>query len=193
MPRTAERTGLTPGEYLAWEKNQERRHEYFAGEVFAMAGGSRRHNALCASAIAALHSAFERGAGACRVFSSDQKVGIAGDRYVYPDVTVVCGSPEPAGPDSELIENPAVVVEVVSSSTEQYDRGLKWEAYQRIATLTDYVLVSQNEPRIEHFTRGAGGDWTYRAAGAGGRVTLNNGAVLEVDRVFLGVFELIGD
>jgi Uma2 family endonuclease len=192
VSRIAERHGISPPEFLAWEREQPTRHEFFRGEVFAMAGGSVRHNALCASVNAALYAAVQR--GGCRVLSSDQRVGVAaGERYVYPDVSVVCGPVVLEAGTSDVLANPTVLVEVLSASTEQYDRGLKWEGYQRLASLTDYVLVSQGEPRIEHFRRAADGTWVYRAAEAGEQVALANGVTLDVDAVFRGVLELPGD
>ncbi len=176
---------------MAWERLQPVRHEYFRGDVFAMAGGSPRHNALGASVTAALHAALaSRG---CHVLSSDQRIGFSGgDRYVYADVTVVCGSVEIQAGD--VLINPETVVEILSASTEPYDRGLKWESYQGIASLRDYVLVSQTEPRVEHFHRdSAAGSWVYRAAGPAGLITLGNGAVLDLDLIFRGAFALPGD
>ena len=90
-------------------------------------------------------------------------------------------------------QNPTIIVEVLSSTTEQYDRGLKWVSYQRLPSLTDYVLVSQLEPQIEHYRRDAGGRWSYRSFGPGERLELTDGAVLDVDAIFAGVFELPGD
>jgi Uma2 family endonuclease len=192
VARVAQRSGISAAEYLAWERDQPSRHEYFRGQVFAMAGGSPRHNALCSATNAALHGAY-RDHG-CIVFSSDQRVGVGGgERYVYADVTVVCGGVELEPGTTDVISNPTVLVEVLSSSTEQYDRGLKWEGYQRIGSVTDYVLVAQSEPRIEHFRRESGGTWVYRSAGPGDRVRLTSGAELCVDDIFHGVVELVGD
>lgn len=190
MARVAQRRGLSPSEYLAWEREQLGRHEYFHGEVFAMAGGSIRHNALCMRVGAAL---VERlGPRGCTVLSPNQRVGMgAGERYVYPDATVVCRRPVVV--EEDVLTNPTILVEVLSESTEQYDRGLKWEGYQRLDSVTDYLLVSQREARIEHFRRGEGGTWSYAAATSGGAVMLSSGAVLQVDEVFAGVFELPGD
>ncbi len=154
-----------------------------------MAGGSPRHNALCVSLGAALHGAL-RG-GSYRVLSSDQRLGLGdGERYVYPDLTVVCGAVVAQAGTTDVITNPTMLVEVLSPSTEQYDRGLKWDGYQRIAALRDYLLVSQDHARIEHFCREADGSWRYRALGPGQRVVLSNGAAIDVDPVFEGVFEL---
>jgi Uma2 family endonuclease len=182
---------MSAAEYLAWEREQAERHHYLRGEIFAMAGGSARHNALGAAIITELGVAF-RG-GPCRPLASDQRVAIReGEHYVYPDVTVVCGGLEFAAGTRDTLINPSVVVEVLSKSTEAYDRGAKWEDYRQLPSVTDYLLVSQTAPRIEHFQRGEG-EWHYRVAAAGGRVKLTNGAVLEVDAVFRGVFELEGE
>jgi Uma2 family endonuclease len=179
---------MTAEEYLGWEREQPTKHEFFHGEVFAMAGGSPRHNALCGRIIALASSALPR----CVVLTSDQRVTMAsGGRYVYPDVSIVCGGVEIEAGD--VLVNPTILVEVLSGSTEQYDRGLKWEGYQRIAALADYILVSQTEPRIEHYRRATDGSWTYRAAGTGERVLLSTGVVLAVDDVFAGVLSLPGD
>jgi Uma2 family endonuclease len=192
MARVAERSRLSPPEYLAWEREQPIRHEFFHGDVFAMAGGSPRHNALCSNVNAALHGAL-RGRG-CLVFSSDQRIGVgSGERYVYPDVTAVCGTVVMEAGSGDVIANPTILVEVLSSSTEQYDRGLKWEGYQRLPSLSDYLLISQAEARIERFSRDEGGAWLYRSVSAGEKVTLRNGAELDVDAIFSGVFAVAGD
>lgn len=190
MGRTAESTHLSAAQYLAWEREQQTKHEFFHGEVFAMAGGSLRHNALSSRMNEALRAAF-RNRG-CEVFSSDQKVGL-GQRYVYPDTTVVCGASVVEPGTSDVLVNPRVIVEVLSGTTEQYDRGLKWEGYQRLPSLTDYLLVSQAEARIEQFRREAPGVWTYRALGPGDHVVLTDGCVLDLDATFAGAFELPGD
>jgi Uma2 family endonuclease len=185
----ATRLRMTADEYLAWERDQPEKHEFFKGEVFAMAGASPRHNALCVN-VAAILSAALRPRG-CTTLSSDQRVGYeAHARYSYPDISVVCGRLEVEHND---VLNPQVLVEVLSGSTESYDRGSKWDGYQRIESLQDYVLVSQGHARIEHFQRAADGTWTYRSAAAGGSITLSNGAILVVDELFAGVFELPGD
>lgn len=185
------RPKLTPAEYLAWEREQPEKHEYFNGEVFAMAGGSPRHNALSGRMIQTLNAAL---AGRCIALTSDQRIAIeSGERYVYPDVSVVCGSVELQENTRDVIVNPQIVVEVISSSTEQHDRGLKWTGYQTIRSLTDYLLVWQSEARIEHFRRETAGRWSYRAFGPGEQVTLSNTAVIDVDAIFAGVFDLPGD
>ena len=192
MVRVAMRSQLSPEEYLAWEREQPTRHEYFRGEVFAMAGGSLRHNALCSNVHAALNR--ELRARGCVVLTSDQRVASRDrDRYVYPDVSVVCGEARTEPGTRDVVANPMVLVEVLSGSTEQYDRGAKWDGYQRLESLTDYVLVSQGEAHVEHFLRDGDGAWRYRSARAGERVVLTNGVELDVDAIFAGVMALPGD
>ena len=183
---------MTATEYLAWEREQAKRHEYVHGDVFAMSGGSPRHAAL----IAAITSELVVGhrGGSCRALSTDQRIlAREGEHYVYADASVVCGPLQLASGTKDVLANPSVVVEVLSKTTEAYDRGKKWDGYREIASVGDYLLVSQSTPRIEHFQREASGEWHYRVVGAGGRVSLKTGAVVEVDSVFRGVFELEGE
>jgi len=141
---------MSAAEFLVWESDQEEKHDWFEGEVFAMSGGTPRHSALGASVIIALGIGLH--GGPCRVLSSDQKVvARPGRHFVYPDVSVVCGSLDFEAGTTNVLANPTVLVEVLSASTEKYDRGLKWEGYQRIGSLRDYLLVSQSSVRIEHF------------------------------------------
>jgi Uma2 family endonuclease len=112
---------------------------------------------------------------------------------VYPDITVICGPPAFQPGTSDVITNPSILAEVLSGSTEEYDRGLKWTGYQRIATLTDYLLVAQTEARIEHYRRNVDGSWTYRTVGPGEHVALTGGGTFAVDPVYAGVFDLPGE
>jgi Uma2 family endonuclease len=190
MVRLAERSHLSADEYLAWERDQPIRHEYYRGEVFAMAGGSIRHNALCIRLGAVLDAQLR---DRCIVLSSDQRVAADRERYVYPDISVVCGPVVAAPGTRDVLMNPTMIVEVLSESTEQYDRGLKWEGYQRIESLTDYLLVSQSGPRIEHFRRERSRTWRYQTAQAGERMVLSNDVILDIDAIFAGVLALSGD
>ncbi len=182
---------MTAVEYLAWEREQGTKHEYHRGEVFAMAGGSPRHNLLCGEAIIQLGVA-TRGLG-CRVLTSDQRVAFATGDYVYPDAAVVCGEPKVQPGTTDVLLNPRVVVEVLSKGTEAFDRGEKWEGYQRIASLTDYLLVSQRAVRVEHYQRTADGAWSYRTLVAGDVLALSNGATIAIDALYQGAFEYPGD
>jgi Uma2 family endonuclease len=105
----------------------------------------------------------------------------------------ICGPPAFQRGADDVITNPSILVEVLSSSTEEYDRGFKWAGYQLIDSLTDYLLVAQAEARIEHYRRNADGSWTYRAAGPGQHVVLTGGGELTVDAIYAGIFELPGD
>jgi Uma2 family endonuclease len=192
MGRVAERSHLTAAEYLAWEREQPVKHEFFHGEVFAMAGGTPRHNALAISMGAELRGLL-RSRG-CSVLSSDQRLAFPPEaRYVYPDVTVICGPPVFQHGTGDVITNPSILVEVLSSSTEEYDRGFKWAGYQLIDSLTDYLLVAQADVRIEHYRRNADGSWIYRAAGPGEHVVLTGGGEVAVDAIYADVYQLPGD
>jgi Uma2 family endonuclease len=170
-------------EYLAYERDSALKHEYEGGEIFAMAGGSRRHHALASRISAALETA--RGPG-CVAFQSDQKVRVlATGRATYPDATLVCGRIEgdPADALGATITNPTLLVEVLSPSTEQEDRGNKWQHYQLIPSLQEYVLVSQAEPRIERYRRLPSGAWEYSDATTG-TVELSSGARIDLARLY---------
>jgi Uma2 family endonuclease len=189
MGRVAAAERLSAADFLAWERAQAGKHEYHRGEVFAMAGGSPRHNFLSSAAGAELRAAL-RGAG-CHVLSSDQRISAKpGEHYVYADAVVACGALEMEPGTSDVLANPRIIVEVLSRSTEAYDRGDKWDAYQRLPSLTDYLLVSQASAQIEHFHREDDGSWRYRKAEAGDVVRLG-GAVLGVDAVYEGAFDLL--
>ena len=183
---------MSPAEFLSWERTQPTRHEYCGGEVFAIAGGSPRHNALVANITAVLVTGL-RG-GPCRVLSSDQRIAVRdAEAYVYADATVFCGGLHLQPGTSDVLDNPSAVVEVLSPSTEAHDRGLKWEGYRRITSVRDYLLVSQHVPRIEHYRRESDGSWHYEVAEAGERLKLSNGVVLSVDEVFSGVMDLAAE
>ncbi len=170
-------------EYLAYERDSGLKHEYDDGAILAMAGGSRRHSALASRVTAALE--LGRGPG-CVAFQSDLKVRVlATGRATYPDASLVCGPIEsdPADPSGGTITNPTLIVEVLSPSTEQDDRGAKWQHYQRIASLQEYVLVSQTEQRVERYRRLPSGAWEYTDV-TSGQVTLATGPVLDLAKLY---------
>jgi Uma2 family endonuclease/predicted nucleic acid-binding protein len=143
-------------EYLRLERASPERHEFLRGEVYAMAGGSPEHGALAAAWIGELRAAL---AGKpCRVFTSDVRVRIQETGLTtYPDVSVVCGRLETDSEDADAIVNPVLLVEVLSDSSEAYDRGAKAAHYRRIPSLREYVLTSQLEPLVEVYRRNAEG------------------------------------
>ena len=143
---------MTHAEYLAAESRSEIRHEFLNGDVWAMAGGTPEHGALAAAMIRELGVAL-RGK-LCRVYTSDVRVRVqATGLSTYPDVTVVCGAAETAAEDPAALVNPVVLVEVLSDTTEAYDRGAKAAHYRRIPSVQAYLLVSQGEPLIELYRR----------------------------------------
>ena len=152
-------TKLTEEQYLAIDRAAEVRSEFLDGEMIAMSGGSLRHSELQGNAFGELYAAL-RGSD-CRVHSSDFRVRVSRRMYAYPDITVVCGKPLLADDHQDVLLNPTVIFEVLSPSTEKYDRGIKFQNYRTIESLQDYVLVSQDTMRVEHYTRGDADTWTF--------------------------------
>lgn len=160
---------MTYAEYREGELAAEVKHEYLRGEVFAMTGGTPQHSALAARITALLSR--ELGGRPCRVFNSDLRVRIeATDLATYPDVSVVCDKLETSVDDDHAIVNPILLVEVLSDSTEAYDRGQKAAHYRRIPSLRAYLLVSQHEPHLELFVRRDDGTWSLLEAEADQRL-----------------------
>jgi len=149
---------ISEPEYYALEEKAVIRHEYFGGEIFAMAGASPAHAQLTANVMGSLVGRL-RGR-ACYATSSDQRVKVEATGLItYPDLAVVC-PPERYDPNNaHTLLNPRVVVEILSPSTAQYDRTTKFENYQQIESLSDYILVEQDQMRIEHYHRTADGTW----------------------------------
>jgi Uma2 family endonuclease len=170
-------------QYLAYERDSELKHEYDDGEIIAMAGGSLRHSALALRVGVALETSRKPG---CLVFQSDMRLRVlATGRATYPDVSMVCGPIEvdPGDPTGQTITNPTLIVEVLSVTTEHVDRGSKWRHYQRIPSLQEYVLVSQDEPRIEWYRRLPSGGWEYHDVSEGA-VQLPSGVTLDLARLY---------
>lgn len=161
MPATTPVQRLTEAAFLELERKAEVRHEFFDGEMFAMAGGSPAHSRIATDCLIALGSRLKGKPG--RPYNSDlrHKVELTG-LITYPDVSVICGPLEFAPGTDDTVINPTLLIEVLSQTTEAYDRGRKFLNYQRIQSLREYLLISQYEPRIEQFIRGEGGQWTWR-------------------------------
>jgi Uma2 family endonuclease len=151
---------LTPEEYLALERASEYKHEYYNGAMRAMTGASRRHNLIVWNILATLHQQlYNRD---CEAYPSDMRVRIPlTGRYTYPDITVVCGNPYFEDQFVDTLLNPTVIIEVLSDSTERYDRGDKFENYRSIETLTDYVLVAQDRLHVEYYVRQPDDAWLF--------------------------------
>ena len=154
------KTFLTEEEYLALERQAEFRSEYFGGEMFAMVGASRRHNRIVTNLVVALDNQLR--ARPCNVYSNDMRVKVQSTGlFTYPDVVVTCGEERFADGENDILLNPLAIVEVLSDSTEAYDRGKKFEGYQSIESMKEYLLVSQHSQRVEQFVRQSGKNWIY--------------------------------
>lgn len=152
---------ITEAEYLALEEKSGVKHEYYAGQIYAMAGGTPEHAQLSSSMGRELGNMLKD--RPCRVFSSDLRILVeTTGLHTYPDATVVCGELRLSDERPRAVTNPTLLVEVLSDSTRSYDRGEKWRHYQTIDSLTDYLLVWQDRPRVEQYTRQNSEIWTYR-------------------------------
>lgn len=159
---------LTPKEYLALERQGETKSEYWQGETYLMSGASNEHTIIEANIVAALVTQLKRRPCIARGSNLRVKVSDSG-LYTYPDVTVVCGKAEFEDRKVDTLLNPTVIIEVLSPSTEAYDRGAKFEFYRTLESLSDYLLISQVSPTIEHFTRHSEERWlltTYKGLDA---------------------------
>ena len=184
---------VTEAMYLAMERVAEGKHEFRDGEVWAMAGASPRHNRLAATFIGELHVALRD--GTCVALGSDQRVHVpATGSYCYPDVIVVCGDVQYHRVDPDAITNPRLVVEVLSRSTQKDDRGGKFEEYRSIDSFDEYVLIWQDQVKVEVRRRKGRKRWSIEELGAGEVVELRSlGVTLDVDVLYAGAFRLKGD
>lgn len=157
MSRQA-KTYITPEEYLAYERRKEDKNEYYDGEIFAMTGASRRHNLISLNIGAELRSQL-RGRE-CETYVSDMRVRIpAANIYTYPDVVVACDEPRFEDAEVDTLLNPILIVEILSKSTARYDRAGKFSDYRSIPSFAEYLLVSQDEHKVEHHARQPDGRW----------------------------------
>lgn len=162
MSRPAEHF-ITPADYLALERQAETKSEYFNGGIYAMSGASRNHNRITFNLARRIGNQLD--GKPCEGYVNDMRVKVSPTGlYTYPDVIVVCGEPRFEDDQFDTLLNPKVIIEVLSESTEKYDRGDKFAHYQTLDSLTDYLLVAQNQPYIERFQRQADGSWRYSTA-----------------------------
>jgi Uma2 family endonuclease len=149
---------LTPEEYLALERKAEYKNEYVDGEIVAMTGASRKHNLIAINISGELRQQLK--GRPCETYSGDMRVRIPSTRlYTYPDVVVVCDEPQFEDDYVDTLLNPTVIIEVLSESTELYDRGKKFGYYRTLESLAEYLLVAQDERRIEQYFRQPDGRW----------------------------------
>jgi Uma2 family endonuclease len=157
------KTKLTPEEYLEFERNSEEKHEYFDGEIFAMSGAKRNHNKITTN-LSGLVWQHLKGKD-CESYSNDMRVFVPETGlYTYPDLVVVCGEPQFQDDVFDTLLNPLLLIEVLSDSTESYDRGKKFQHYRGIESLQEYVLVSQDEARIEKYIKTGDRFWLLSEA-----------------------------
>ena len=150
---------ISPEQYLKIERNSDIRHEFFNGELFAMTGAKKNHNLINTSLIVNLVNGI--GNSTCRVFSNDMRVKIESESgYVYPDIVVACNNLEFEDSEFDTLTNPIVIIEILSDSTEAFDRGDKFAYYRKIPTLKEYLIVSQSKCRVEQFIKKEGKMWS---------------------------------
>ncbi len=181
-------TRLTPEEYLVRERLAETKSEYYQGEVFARAAASEKHNVIVTNLVFSLAGSVRQ--RDCRVYSSDMRLLVSNTGlYTYPDVMVVCGKPVLAEQQGDVLTNPLLIVEVLSESTKDYDRGGKFHQYMRIPSLQEYLTVSQTERLIDQSIRQADNSWLIRKlAPANGNVPLHS---LGIELDFADVYDKV--
>ena len=163
---------LSPEEYLALERAAETKSEYYDGQMFAMSGASEPHNVITVNLSREISTQL-RGRP-CRTYSNDMRVRVSETGlYTYPDVVVVCGERRFDDAQRDTLLNPTLLIEVLSPSTELYDRVKKFAQYRQLESLTDYLLVAQDRPAVDHYTKQGDQDWLLRAVeGLEGRIDL---------------------
>ena len=148
----------TPQDYLAIERSTEQRSEYFNGEIFAMSGASEKHNLIVLNVAASLHA--QKEGKPCKVYASDMRLKVSETGlYTYPDVVALCGEARFDDDQRDTLVNPSVIIEVLSKSTEGYDRGEKSAHYRKIESLLQYVLISRDKNHIESYVRQTDNRW----------------------------------
>lgn len=174
---------VTSEEYLALERTSQYKHEYFRGEIFAMAGASERHVSIVANLMYMLVGQLK--GRPCKAYANDLRLQVSPTGlYTYPDILVVCGTPHFADEQQDTLLNPTVLMEVLSESTETYDRGKKFDHYRALPSVSDYLLIAQDQHKIEHFVRQEAHRWLYAA-----HTSLND--VIEITSIACAL--LLGD
>lgn len=159
---TAAEKRYTVDEYLELERSSnDVKHEFYDGEIFAMTGGSGTHSLIIGNCVREIGNGL-KGKG-CRVLPTEMQVFCPTGLRTYPDISIVCGAPEYEGDKNDVLLNPVAIVEVLSPSTEAYDRGKKFNHYQTITSLKEYVLVAQDSVEVAHYVRQSEHDWRFES------------------------------
>ncbi len=176
---------FTPAEYLAWEEQQEFRHEYANGEIYAMTGGTLNHSEIAAKFMLGLGNHLQ--GSSCRLFTSDAKVQIvASNSFFYPDISVTCDERDRNA--SKFVSHPCLIIEVLSPSTEAYDRGDKFRLYRRSTDLQEYVLVSTDQICLDVYQRNERSRWELVSYGSGDLVELQSiNLTFPIEQVYEGI------
>jgi len=150
---------ITPQEYRAFERQATEKHEFVDGIIYAMSGASKEHNFISSNITGELYLAFKK--RPCVVCANDMRVKVNESDYVYPDVVAVCGDAQFEDNTFDTLSNPTVIIEILSDSTERYDKGRKAELYRALPTMQDYVLISQTHCYMEHYHRQTATQWLF--------------------------------
>jgi len=163
-------------EYIAIERENDTRYEYHNGEIFVMAGGTVSHTDISGNVFHETTTKLRAKNSSCRPFNNDLKIQIQSERrFVYPDMSVICGEPETSEYYKDALTNPIIIIEVLSDSTANYDRGKKFFLYRKIETLQEYILIEQDAPEIDIYTRTEGDLWRIkRVSGVENSLTLQS-------------------
>lgn len=174
---------LTEEEYLNHERNSNTKNEFFRGEIFAMAGAKEKHNLIVTNLIRDLSTALKK--TACRVYPSDMRVKVsASGLYTYPDISLVCEKPNFADGRNDTLLNPSVIIEVLSDSTESYDRGKKFELYRTLSSLKEYILISSDQKKLESFLNRTDG-WILQESGTGNSFLIRSlNILLDIEDIY---------
>ena len=161
MTAQLEKKKYTPGEYLNLEEKAETRSEYWNGEIVSMAGGNINHQQITTNLTVTLSNNLK---GKCRIFPIEMKVWVKKrNKFFYPDITVICGKPNFYKNRRDTIDNPKMIIEVLSKSTAGFDRAEKFLSYQTLSSLDEYVLISQEKPVVEQYIKREDGNWIFQA------------------------------
>ena len=156
-----EKQYITPEQYLESERLALEKHEFYLGEIFAMSGASFRHNQIFKNTYGNLFNKLK--GKPCQPYGSDLRIHIPNNSlYTYPDIYIICGKPEMTDTVKDTITNPSVIIEILSKSTYDYDKGQKFTLYRDIDSLREYILIDSMSIRVEHYFKNEDSSWTLK-------------------------------